>query len=134
MVAVGPEMSAPAVFAVHAPGVLHVSSTERLGHRILPLGNDDQVNVVRHEAICPHGKRLLPGMAVEESQVNIAVLVGEEDGGAAIAAMGDVIRQAGNHDSGDSGHAFLLRWKAYAFNRKATVGFSKKSFDRPKSA
>jgi hypothetical protein len=44
----------------------------------------------------------------EQEEIAPAVLVGEEDVLAAVAALGDMVRHVGDHDSRYSGHGSIL--------------------------
>ena len=63
------------------------------------------MHVVRHQAPGPH--RDVGGAAVLGEQVAIEriVGVGEESARTAVAALGDVVRVAGDDDTGETGHA-----------------------------
>jgi DNA-binding transcriptional LysR family regulator len=98
------------------------------------------MDVIGHEAIGEdrHGVRVVLGL--QPFKINAAVLVGEEDGLPAIAALRDMMREAGKDGAGESGHraeedrplrvtatnAFACRWLVPCLPewRKASPGIA----------
>ena len=63
------------------------------------------MHVVRHQAPGPH---LDPGRAAilgEQVAVERIVVVAEERARAAVATLGDMVRQTGKYDAGEASHA-----------------------------
>lgn len=68
----------------------------------------DEMHVIGHQAPIPHGDVRRAAMLGEQVAIERVIGVGEEGARAAVAALGDVMRQAGNDDAGKAGHA--VRW------------------------
>ena len=62
------------------------------------------MDVIGHQAIGPAGDAEAPAGFGEPVLVEPVVVGLEEDPLAAIAALSDVMRQAGDNDAGDAGH------------------------------
>ena len=75
-----------------------------------PLGrarNQDQVDVIGHQAIAPHRDALAPARLAEEIAVERVVVVGEEHPLAPGAALGDLMGQVGDDETADARHGGL---------------------------
>lgn len=70
----------------------------------LPLGRDDEVDMVRHQAVRPHLEAPPLTLLLEKAQVRAVVLLLETDWLATVAPLGDVVGQAGDTDAGEAGH------------------------------
>ena len=66
--------------------------------------HQNEVHVVGHQAPRPHFDIGGATMLGKEIAVERIVAVGEEGACSAIAALGDMMRQAGNDDAGETGH------------------------------
>lgn len=67
-------------------------------------GDDDEVHVVRHQAIRKDGYLPDSRVGVQETQVELRITVFEEDPLAVIAALRDVVWNSRKYDSVLSGH------------------------------
>jgi len=79
----------------------------RLAERLSAIGNEDQMNVIGHQAIGPDSDAMLTALLAREIAVEFIVGVGEEHGFAPISALRYMVRQAGNDETGDAGHEGL---------------------------
>ena len=64
----------------------------------------DQVDMVGRQAVAEDAEGVLAALAVEGLEVEEAVGVGAEDGLAVVAALGDVVRGAGQDAAFFAGH------------------------------
>ena len=89
---------------VEIGGVGPVRMLEGEKERIGPNGNDDQMDVVGHEAIV--GQRdTMDGVALAEKvELDEAVGIGFENDPASIASLGDVVRTVESDDASETGH------------------------------
>ena len=71
-------------------------------------GHEDKVDVIVHQAPGEAFHPRFRAALAQEINVEQAVLVGEEDRLPAIAALGDVMRDAGDDDAGEAGHSGRL--------------------------
>jgi hypothetical protein len=65
----------------------------------------DYMHVIGHKTVGEHVESTLGGVVAKQTQVSAIVRPNEEDVLAAIAALGDVMRDAGNYDSRHAWHA-----------------------------
>ena len=63
--------------------------------------------MVGHQAIGPARDALLAALARQQTAIERIVVVAEEHALAPVAALGDMMRQAGDDETGDAGHAEL---------------------------
>ncbi len=99
-----PEMSGAAAALVQRPGIAAVHGGKCGAKAVLGRGNEDGVDVVGGER---EGEAFDAGHGAavgEECEVELIVGVGEEHLGTTIAALGDVVREAGDDDAGEAGH------------------------------
>lgn len=89
-------------------GVAPVRLADRTGQPLRRRRREDEVNVIGHEAIGPALDAIGLAALGEEIAVERVVFGLEEDRLTAIAALGDMVRRAGNGDAGDAGHGDLL--------------------------
>ena len=89
---------------VDVASVEPVRPGQRQRERRTVVGSEDQMDVVRHQAIGPAGDAEAPAGFGEPVLVERIVAVLEENPLAAIAALGDVMGQARDDDAGDAGH------------------------------
>ena len=71
---------------------------------LLVLGNADDMNVIRHQAVAMNGKAIALGVLAQEPEVHPPVALHKEDVLAVVPLLGDVMGRAGHHNSGKSGH------------------------------
>lgn len=62
--------------------------------------DDNQMNMVGHEAICKYCKSVLVAVFFEPSQIGFAIFVCEKNVLAPITSLGDVVRKSSKHCSG----------------------------------
>ena len=74
------------------------------GQRVRFLRDGDQMYVVEHQAISENPDVRLAAIFSEQFQVDAAVLFGVKNALAVGAALGDMVRKAGNNAAGNSGH------------------------------
>ncbi len=86
-------------------GVEPMRAADRQCKRIGALGDDDEMHVVRHEAIRQNRKAVALRLMCEDAQIGASIIVDEEDILAVIAALRDMVGKTGYHDSRDSRHA-----------------------------
>jgi hypothetical protein len=75
---------------------------------VQPVGvgrHQDEMNVVGHQAPRPHRNVGLPAMLRQKIAVECVILVTEKGARAAVAAFGDMVRNAGDNDAGKAGRA-----------------------------
>lgn len=99
-----PQRAGPAVVVVD---VSHVSATERLHHAChlaTRQRGDQQVHVVGHQHVGVDAAVLAPGDVAQILQIADVVDVGEEARLAVVAALDDVLGDAGKVDTGLAGH------------------------------
>lgn len=72
------------------------------------LGHADHVNVIGHQAVAQNIERKSCTVVPEQIEVHAAVVFHEEHALTIVAPLGDVVRQAGEHDSRDTRHASSL--------------------------
>ena len=106
-----PHMPGRGVPGVEIGSVAAVCMLEGEEKRIGPCGNDDQVDVVGHEAIAGQREAMDGAVLAEKVQVDEAVGIGFEDDAAPIASLGDVVRSVESDDASETGHYNSKVWK-----------------------
>lgn len=103
-----PEVSSAPLARVNPPGIGAVHLGQCGAQRVAVLGHQDQVDMVGHQHPAPH-RDAMRG-AVRSEQVAIGGVVGgrEERPLPGVAALGDVVRDAGDHVARKSGHCESL--------------------------
>jgi len=104
VVAVSPELAAEAVVIVGDSRVLALEALHHGGESVVGFRFDEQVDVIRHERVADDADFLLGGVAVEEREVEVAIVVAEEDVLAEIAALGNVLRESGGCEAWHASH------------------------------
>ncbi len=102
--AILPEVTGLGAADVDVAGVVVVGEADGAGERGGGGGRGDDVDVVGHEAVAEDLDLVSGRIFLEESEVEGAVGIGEEDGLAVVAALGDVMGAVGDDDAGASGH------------------------------
>ncbi len=94
-----PEMAAHASLEIQDPGVIRLQAAHDMGDPVDVKWRQEDVDVVRHQAISCHPD--LPALAEFEEHVQVAlpVLLGEEHGLTVVSALCDVVKQAGHDQS-----------------------------------
>jgi hypothetical protein len=99
------QMAGPARTGVDEACVTAVGLAERACQRAGVGRNEHEVDVVGHQAIGPHLDRGLAALLGEEIAIERVVGRFEEDRLTAVAALGHVMRMAGDDDTGEACHA-----------------------------
>lgn len=103
-----PQMASPAVPRVDPPGIAAVGVGKGRPEPVGIGGNDDQVNVVGHQAIGPDlSRRGLCGLG-QQLAIGEKIILLEKGRAATIAALRDMIGQSGDDEPGKSGDGSLL--------------------------
>jgi hypothetical protein len=89
------QMPGPARPRVHETGVLPVSLAKGAGEAVLGRRYQDEVNVVRHQAIRPARHRSLLAALSQQIAIERVVAALEDDRRAAVAPLGHVVREGG---------------------------------------
>jgi hypothetical protein len=76
-------------------GIAPVRLAERPPQRLLAVGDEDEMDVVRHQAIGPDGDALLAALARQEIAIKFIVLIAEEHALAPVAALRDMMGRPG---------------------------------------
>ena len=87
-----PQVSPPSFTEVDAAGVVEVCLANGRCQGLFVWGNDDQVDMVGHEAVAPEFNCIVCAPLADEVEVGLIVFVGEEGLLATVAALGDVVR------------------------------------------
>ena len=98
----------PVLHAIDPLRVLHVKGLQCSMQAIGRTWHDDQMDVIRHQAV---GENLdsVPGReGAQQGQVRVPVVVAEEDRATAVAPLGDVMRYAWDDDTRNTRHAYRL--------------------------
>ncbi len=101
-------MTAAPVNAVELLGVTEVGAADGARERGGLDRLDDQMQVIRHEAVAEDGDAMALGFLAQEFEVGDAVVVGEEDGLIVIAALHDVMGRPAD-ETGDAGMVWLQK-------------------------
>ena len=64
--------------------------------------------MVAHQAVRPYGNTVFLGIFQEKVQIGLTVFIIEENRGAIVAALRDVMRITGGYDAGDTWHGGML--------------------------
>ena len=99
-----PEVSEAAVQPVHVLRVHQVRAAQRFRQRLFPLGYHDQVNVIRHQAVCRHRQPVFDGALLEVGEIRVSVAVHKENVLPVIAALGNMMRRPRHHNPRLSSH------------------------------
>ena len=78
---------------------------ERPPERFLPVRHEDEMHMVRHQAVSPACDAVLAAPARQEIAIEFVVVVAEEHPLAPVAALGDVMGKTGDDEAGDAGHS-----------------------------
>jgi len=76
-----------------------------LGHGVIVLRYGNEVNVVRHQAKSEDAQGVELGVFPEQVEIEETQGIAFEDVLAAVAALGEVVREAGRDHAGETGHA-----------------------------
>ena len=101
-------MAVPVIRTVYALRVARVQGPERKLERLPRPRYEDQVNVIAHQAISEDFELVRLSVLVQQAQVGEMISVGKEYAAAPIAALGHVMRDAGQYKAGSSWHPHTL--------------------------
>jgi len=76
---------------------------QRLGQRGLALRHDE-VNVIGHQAVCPHAEAVFIAVLFKKAEVGTAVAARLKHILAPIAALGNMVGKTGCYNACDSAH------------------------------
>jgi hypothetical protein len=93
---------------VEALGIAHVQGFQNLLQSIFCRGDQDQVNVIGHQAISRDFHLEFGRIFTEPSEIGLAVLIIKKHILAAVSALGDVVGQMGEDGSGGAWHAEMI--------------------------
>jgi hypothetical protein len=79
---------------VDGAGIFGVDAAEGAGEGVLLLGDGDEVDVIRHEAVAEDGDAVVAGVVFEELEVEPVVFGAEVCGLAVVTVLGDVVGDA----------------------------------------
>ncbi len=100
-----------AFLIAHSVAALRILPVHRHQDVMQPLrsrGNKHQVNVIRHQTIGDNTHFLPARRGLKKGQVRVFVPNSKENALTVIAALSDVVRNAGKHDTGMARHANTL--------------------------
>lgn len=98
------QVPGPLLAPVDERGLAPMRLTERAGQSALVRGGRHDVYVVWHQAVDPHLHATAINLFPEDGQVSPLIAWGDEDRGPAIAALSDMVGQAGHDCSRESRH------------------------------
>ena len=99
-----PQVAARAHPGVDIAGVVAMHLAERAPQTVRARRCDDQVHMVGHQAVGPHLHPRRPRRLGQQVEVELVVAVLKERWLTPIPTLGDVMRDAGDHDAGEAGH------------------------------
>ncbi len=98
-------MTAALATRLNNAGVTAVHPRQRAAQPV-GIGRDqNEMDMVRHQAPGPHFDRGLAAMGGQQVAVQRIIAVAEERPGAAIATLRDMVRMTGNDDASKAGNA-----------------------------
>src|SRR5271165_2515960 len=113
-------------------GIAPMRLAERPSQRLLAVGDENEVDVVWHQAIGPAGDALPAALARQQIAIKLIVVIAEKHSLAPVAALRDMMGKAGDDEAGDAGHGGARRTEqAETIGR--VEGLSKVSPKSPKS-
>jgi hypothetical protein len=93
---------------VNGTGILGVNAAEGAGEGVLLLGDGDEVDVIRHEAVAEDGDAVVTGVVFEELEVEAVVFGAEVCGLAVVTALGDVVGDAWEDQAREAWHTRIV--------------------------
>ena len=103
------KVAAPARPRVDEMGVAALRLSHRPSQTRAVARNDNKVNVIRHQAVCPNLDAKFARLLGRQVAIDFLVAVLEKDRLAPIATLRDVVRNIRNDDARETGHARNLR-------------------------
>lgn len=101
-------MAAAPVTPVEAQRVAEVGAADASRQRRGRIGDCDQMQMIGHQAVAEDAELLAAAELAEGGEVEAAVVVEQEDVLAVVAALGDVMRAAGEDDAWLARHAGIV--------------------------
>ena len=111
-----PQMPAPPLPEIDHPGIPPVRLGKRRAKAVPAPRTKEQMHMVRHQAIRPYLRPDLRASLHKKRQIGRIVAFREKDGLPAVTALGNVVRDAGNDDTGYSRHASIIHAKGQDVN------------------
>src|SRR5271166_4740172 len=90
-------------------GIAPMRLAERPSQRLLAVGDENEVDVVWHQAIGPAGDALPAALARQQIAIEFIVVIAEKHPLAPVAALRDMMGKAGDDKAGDAGHGGARR-------------------------
>ena len=97
-------MATPVFTEVDQATVAPVRLTDTTAQTVLAFRNRNKVDMVWHQAVRPDGYTALPAPISQQGEIGQVVLIAEESLHSPVAALGNMVRDAGGYDTRDSGH------------------------------
>ena len=98
----------PPLAEIHALGITPVRVRQRRSQSVRVAGNQDQMDVIRHQAIGPDLYARRRAALGQQAFVGLIVVVGEEHRLPAIASLGDMVRGSLHHKSSQTRHEVMV--------------------------
>ena len=92
---------------VHMLRMTQVDGFQGGAQRVLPVGQQDQMHMVCHQAIRENVHPLPAAVRLKQVQINMPVPVREEDVLPAVSPLGHMMRRIRNNDSGNTWHEII---------------------------
>jgi hypothetical protein len=102
-------MTAARVLRVESLSVDEVSPSQCLSQRLRGQWSDEQMDVVRHQAVTQNIQPVLPRALSEEAEVELTITIGQKHVLPVVATLCNVVQDSRNNDSCYSRHAFMLQ-------------------------
>jgi len=99
---VRPQVPGPALAAVGPAREAHMSAPDRRSQRVRPVSDNQQVDMVSHEAVRPDLHLGAFRVVREPGSVDLPILGGKEDGLAPVASVGYVISEVRDDYAGEA--------------------------------
>ncbi len=110
-----PQAAEAFLAAVDVAGIAAVRPGERRAQAVRIAGDEEQADMVRHQAPRPDGGARRSRRLAEQAKVGPIIGVREEGGLPAIAALGDEVRDAGKDETRAAWHGFILMGRTLRF-------------------
>ena len=114
---------------IAAVSVVRPSQSER--ERAAAAGDDDQMNMIRHQATAQHAALVLPRPFGQQRQIDLIILLGRKGTLVVVAPLGDVEGCADCHDARGSQHEGSFSTAPDVVNRAVEEEFEALQVDAP---
>jgi len=107
-------MPAAAVKAIDVLRVKEIRPSDCFGQGFFRPRHNDQVNVIGHQTIAEDPQAVPGGLPRQDREIGLVIIINEERVLAIVPPLGDMMRNVGQDDSGDSWHGGMLtdgRWR-----------------------